>query len=296
MRHRPQLPDDIEEFRDERWRREGARQIETAIEAERFIEQIGFAACLTDARRPGPSLYIAVCGRRDAMMPRNVQKDPEASLTWVLKDEIVRRGRVYYAKLARGKAMFLAPRMIPYFHAIWGVRRAEEPSRLSRPARAILRVLRKEWEMSTSDLRDESGVKDRATFTRALDELQAAMIVVPSEVYYQPKFTYIWTLGVGRFPDALRRRVARDTALREIARCFLSSAGMTIPGEMARVTGLPRPDAGLGNRALVAEGFADMLARGTYRLVDLQRREAESVDVDPYVSRSAAIGSSRAAR
>ena len=57
--------------------------------------------------------------------------------------------------------------------------------------------------MSTSDLRAESGVKDRITFTRAMDELQAAMIVIPSEVCYLPKFTYIWTLGVGRFPDAL---------------------------------------------------------------------------------------------
>ena len=103
--------------------------------------------------------------------------------------------------------MFLAPRMIPYFHAVWGVRRVGGEARLSRNAQAILRVLRHEWEMSTADLRDESGVKDRAAFTRALDELQAAMIVVPSEVFYQPKFTYIWTLGVGRFPDALRRRV-----------------------------------------------------------------------------------------
>ena len=88
------------------------------------------------------------------------------------------------------------------------------------------------------------------------------MIVVPSEVFYQPKFTYIWTLGVGRFPDALRRRVSRDTALREIARCFLAGAGMTIPGELARVTGLSRPEAGRGNRALVAEGYATMLAPG----------------------------------
>ena len=138
-----------------------ARQVETALEAERFIEQVGFAACLTDSRRPGPSLYVAVCGRRDAVMPRNVQKDPEASLTWVLKDELIKRGKVYYAKLARGKAMFLAPRMIPYFHAVWGMRRAEEKRRLSRTAQAILRVLRREWEMSTSDLREESGVKDR---------------------------------------------------------------------------------------------------------------------------------------
>ena len=148
-------------------------------------------------------------------MPRNVQKDPEASLTWLLKDEIVRRGKVYYAKLARGKTMFLAPRMIPYFHAVWGVRRSEEKRRLSRNARAILNVLRKEWEMGTADLRDESGVKDRTAFTRAVDELQAAMIVVPSEVVYQPKFTYIWTLGVGRFPDALRpAREPRDRPAR----------------------------------------------------------------------------------
>ena len=118
--------------------------------------------------------------------------------------------------------------------------------------------------MSTADLRDESGVKDRKAFTRGVDELQAAMIVVPSEVFYQPKFTYIWTLGVGRFPDALRRRVSRETALREIARCFLAGAGMTIPGEMARVTGLSRPEAGRGNRALVAEGYATMLAPGAY--------------------------------
>ena len=89
MRRKPQIPAEIEEYRDERWRREGTRQVETALDAERFIEQVGFAACLTDSRRPGPSLYVAVCGRRDAVMPRNVQKDPEASLTWVLKDEIV---------------------------------------------------------------------------------------------------------------------------------------------------------------------------------------------------------------
>src|SRR5688572_4868584 len=266
MRPVPQMSPEIEEYRDQRWRREGTRQVETPYDAERFIEQIGFAACLTDSRRPGPSLYMAVCGRRDAVKPRNVQTDHEVSLTWQLKDDLMRRGKVYYAKLARGKTVFLAPRMIPFFHAIWGVRRSEEPRRLGKPAQSVLRVLRSEWEMSTSDLRDESGVKDRLTFTRALDELQAAMIVVPSEVFYQPKFTYVWTLAVGRFPEALRRRVSRTIALREIARCFLSGAGMTMRGELARVTGLSRPDAGLGNRALVAEGYAVMTETGVYRL------------------------------
>jgi hypothetical protein len=269
MRAAPQLSEAIEEYRDAHWCREGTRQVETASHAEHFIEQVGFGTCMTDSRRPGASLYVAVCGRRDAVMPRNVQKDPEASLTWTLKDEILMRGRVYYAKLARGRAMFLAPRMIPYFHAVWGVRRAEEKRRLSRNARAVLKVLRKEWEMASSDLRDESRIKDRATFYRAMDELQAGMIVIPSDVFYQPKFTYIWTLGVGRFGDALTRRVNRETALREIARCFLDGAGMTVPGELARVTGLSRPEAGRGNRALVAEGHALTPKSGVYYLAGL---------------------------
>ena len=108
-----ELPAEIDEYRDERWWREGALQIDTPYDAERFVERVGFAACMTDSRRPGPSLYVAVCGRRDAVMPRNVQKDPEASQTWLLKDAVVKRGNVYYGKLTRGKAMFIAPRMIP---------------------------------------------------------------------------------------------------------------------------------------------------------------------------------------
>ena len=70
---RPILPDEIEEYRDSRWQREAAGRMETAAEAERFIESVGFTACLTDSRQPGPSLYVAVCGRRDAILPRNVK-------------------------------------------------------------------------------------------------------------------------------------------------------------------------------------------------------------------------------
>ena len=93
MPSKPQIPAEIEDYRDARWCREATRSVDSVADAERFIEQVGFAACLTDSRRPGPSLYVAVCGRRDAVMPRNVQTDEEASLTWQLKDEILRRGK-----------------------------------------------------------------------------------------------------------------------------------------------------------------------------------------------------------
>ena len=200
------LPAEIEEHRDRWWRREESLRVEAVEDAERFIDRVGFAACLTDASRPGPSLYVAVCGRRDAVMPRNVQKDEEASHTWTLKDEILGRGRGVLRKAGAWPGDVRRAADDPLFHAVWGVRRSEEERRLSRTARALLKTLRREWEIATIDLRRGSGVTDRAAFSRAIDELQAAMLVVPSAVVYRP-FTYIWTLAVGRFPDELRRRV-----------------------------------------------------------------------------------------
>lgn len=259
------LPEEVENHRDRAWRREPDRRVEDAAAAERFVEEVGFCSAMTDARRPGPSLYIAVCGRRDAHMPRNVQKDPESSLTWVVKDEVMRRGRVYYAKLAKGRATFIAPRLVPHFNALWGVPRRRETELLSSDARAVLKVLRREWEMATCDLREASKIPERARFTRALDELQRAMKVVPGEVVYEPWFTYIWTLAEGRFSRELSTKVRREDALREVARAFLDGAGMTLRGELAKVTGLSRPDAGLGNHALVKEGYAERLDVGVYR-------------------------------
>ena len=87
------------------------------------------------------------------------------------------------------------------------MRRAEREARLSRNAQAILKVLRQEWEMGTADLRDESGVTDRAGVHRGHGRAAGRDDRRPVRSFYQPKFTYIWTLGVGRLPDALWQRV-----------------------------------------------------------------------------------------
>lgn len=264
-----ELPAEIEAYRDRFWRREPESRIEEALAAERFVDRVGFCGALTDSRRPGPSLYIAVCGRRDAHTPRNVQKDPETSLAWTIKDELVRRGRVYYGKLRGSRSIFITRRLLPYFNALFGLPRKQERARLSQPAQDVLKVLRKEWEMATADLREASGIRDRAVCNKAIDELLKVFKVIPGEIVYVPKFTYIWTLAEGRFPDELATTVNRDEALREIARAYLLGAGMTWRGELARVTGLSNPDAGIGNWALVDEGFATRVGPGVYRLKEL---------------------------
>lgn len=263
------LPEKIETLRDRAWRREAESRIEDRAGAESFIAEVGFCNALTDQRHPGPSLYIAVCGRRDAHLPRNVQKDPECRLAWMIKDEVIRRGKIYYAKLARARTTFVAPRLICHFNAVWGVPKDREATVLSDGARAVLKVLRREWEMGTRDLREASGIASRPQFNKAIDELQKTFKVIPSEVIYEPGFTYIWSLAEGRFPVELKVRVSREIALREIARAYLTGAGLTLPGELARATGLSRVDAGLGNWALVDEGFATRCAPGVYCLPEV---------------------------
>src|SRR5437899_3553675 len=91
----PPLPEQIEAHRDRMWRRDEDLRVESAIDAERFIEDVGFSNTLTDGRRAGPSLYIAVCGRRDVSLPRTSQrrrqKDEETRLTYATSENRTNR-------------------------------------------------------------------------------------------------------------------------------------------------------------------------------------------------------------
>lgn len=261
-----ELPEEIELYRDRKWRREDSLKIDTAVEVEEMVEDLGFCLGLTDVRKALPSVYMAVCGRRDAHMPRNVQKDYEASRAWVLKDEVIARGNLYYAKLIKGKSWFLARRMIPVFNSIWGCSRKGETGILSKDAQIVLKVLRKEWEMATADLREACGFKDKKNLTNAMDELQRRMKVVPQEVVYIPKFTYIWTVAEARFPEEIEIKMPHDEAVKELARSYLQMAGMTLVGELSGKFGFQRWESGRANHQLVAEGFAERLATGVYKL------------------------------
>jgi hypothetical protein len=263
------LPEEIEVYRDRMWRRDPENRVEDVYAAERFIEDVGFCEALTDSRRPGPSLYVAVCGRRDAHMPRNVQKDPESRMAWTIKDDVMRRGKCFYGKVLRGRSTFIAPPLLPFFNALFGLPRKLEKKSLSADAQLILKIMRKEWEMATRDLREESGIKERARFDKAMTQLQKTLKIIPSEVLYEPTFTYIWSVSEARFSEQLSENIDREVALKEIARSYLVGAGMTFRGELARVTGLSSPEAGLGNWGLVDEGFAERLGPGIYCLKTL---------------------------
>lgn len=263
------VTEDFELYRDRKWRREDSLRVETVEQVEAMVEDLGMCLGLTDERKRMPSVFIAVCGRRDAQMSRNVQKDPESSKAWVLKDEVIACGRLYYGKIYKGNSMFLAPRMIQVFNAIWGCSKKGEAGVLSQNAQKVLKVLRKEWEMATSDLREACGFKDKKDLTKALDELQKRMKVVPQEVLYVPKFTYIWTIAEARFPKEMSVKMPRERAVRELARTYLTMCGQTQLGELSGKFGFYRWESGKANHELVNEGFAERVETGVYRLKNI---------------------------
>jgi hypothetical protein len=59
----------VELHRDRMWRRDEELRIESAIDGERFIEDVGIGNTVTDARRASPSLYIAVWGAAMLVCP-----------------------------------------------------------------------------------------------------------------------------------------------------------------------------------------------------------------------------------
>lgn len=261
-----EIPEQIEQYRDRLWRREEVLKINDAPSAEALVDSVGFCLALTDARTSLPSFYVAVCGRRDAYSPKTVQKDPEASLAWVLKDEVMRRGKVYYSKLAKGRATFVSRELVSAFYSIYGIPASEEEDRLSPEAVRVLEVLREEWESSTSDLKRDAEITDRKLLTKALEELQKCMKVVPYDVLYQPKFTYLWTLAEERFSRELAVEIKKEDAVYSIAKTFLSACGMTLRADLSKATGISRKEAGLANHRLVDEGFAERIEPGVYRL------------------------------
>jgi hypothetical protein len=108
-----------------------------------------------------------------------------------------------------------------------------------------------------------------------MTQLQKGLKIIPTEVLYEPTFTYIWSIPEARFPEQLKVQVGREEALKELARSYLIGAGMTLRGELARVTGLRSPEAGLGNWGLVDEGFAERLAPGVYRLSEMGHKKSQ---------------------
>jgi len=227
----------VEAWRDRGFRRLPALKIRGERSALQFVNAVGFCFTLSHFGLPVPSLYVAVCGRRNPRWPRRTHHDAEIGLTWSLKDSLPAKRLVHYGKLVKGKPTLVSLGLFPAFCAL--IREGKgsgdyildyRQGRMTRAAVLVLEALHEGGALATPDLRKAvamHGAERTAEFDRAMAELQRGLWIAKVEEVYDPDFYYRWDLLDNWLPKPLAAShgLGREAAVRRLLAAYLRSAG-----------------------------------------------------------------------
>ena len=150
-----------------------------------------------------PSLWVATVGD----CPVADKHDDPGHVTWGWKDGLLDKRVVYYAKILRRNATFIALEMAPYFYALspnYGDYENDylvqyKQGQLRMETKAVYEALLQHGPLHTLDLREKAHLSSKEKpyrFDRALSELQAEMKILP-----------IGIANVGRWGYAMRYEI-----------------------------------------------------------------------------------------
>jgi len=258
----------LECIRDRTLRRLPSLRVHGPARALRFINDVGLASLFATHNLHLPCLWQAVCGRREPRFPQHSHYDPEVGLAWNLKDRLPAEGKVFYAKLIRGRPTFVAWDLFPSIYKLFGPQQdflsAYRAGLLSPAAKAIIQALQQKRPQDTLALKLATNLarpSQRPVFDAAMAEVQQKLYVAMREVRYDP-FTYVWDLVAARFPTqvAAAKRCRPAMAARTVAQRYLRAVTYANPHQLLSV---------LGSRSLLSSTLAD-LARDRFIEVDLR--------------------------
>lgn len=266
--NKPGALDHLEQLRDHTLHRLPRLRVRGPAHALRFINEVGLASLFATRGLNLPCLWLAVCGRREPQFPHHSHHDPEVGLAWNLKDQLPAEGKVFYAKLIRGKPTFVAWNVFPDVYRLFGPRRdylrQYRDGLLSPNAKVILDALHRKRPQDTFALKLATNLarpSQRSQFDAAMAEVQHKLYVAMCEARYDP-FTYVWDLVEARFPErvtAARHRQPREAA-RALAQRYLQAVIYASEQQLLSV---------LGDRSHLRQAIADLARAGS---IEVDRR------------------------
>ncbi|MBP1774107.1 MAG: hypothetical protein H6Q86_113 [candidate division NC10 bacterium] len=256
----------VEAWRDRSFRRLPALKVRGERSALQFVNAVGFCFTLSHFGLPVPSLYVAVCGRRNPRWPRRTHHDAEIGLTWNLKDSLPAKRLAHYGKLVKGKPTLVSLDLFPAFCAL--IREGKgsgdyildyRQGRMTRAAVLVLETLHERGALATPDLRKAvamHGAERTAEFDRAMAELQRGLWIAKVEEVYDPDFYYRWDLLDNWLPEPLAAShdLGRAAAVRLLLVDYLCSAGAAQARFLGGLLDLPLAEVEAGLAALEADG------------------------------------------
>jgi len=261
----PPTLDQLEQVRDRTLRRRSDLRVHGPRRALRFLNDVGLASLFATRGLHLPCLWQAVCGRRQPDFPQHSHYDPEVALAWELKDQLPAAGKVFYAKLIRGKPTFVAWDVFPDIYCLFGPRhdylRQYRDGLLSPVAKAILDALHRKRPQDTFALKLATNLarpSQRGVFDAGMAEVQRTLHAAMREVRYEP-FTYVWDLIEARFPEhvAAARQQTPQQAAAAVARRYLHAVIYASTHQLLSV---------LGDRSHLAPTLAHLARDGSVQV------------------------------
>lgn len=251
MRHVSSTAEDSSQLRlgrarARRWWVSG-RRIGSIERAARFVDDVGFALLFPSPRLLVPSLWEAVAGQD--VEPFAAGMGSAEQKVWAWKDELPRRGLVWYGAFLGGRGTLLSPGTLVALYPGNGAIDDHESMRLSATAHEIAAALAGE-PLTSAALRGLVG--DRTRYQRAVVELQRQLLVTTAGVQENRSGwpSALLTLTCHRFDVGS----GLDHAL--VAARFLDTVLEATPGDLARALRWPIPQARGHLDELVRAGLA----------------------------------------
>lgn len=215
--------EEVERWRDKVHRRSPKLAVRSKAGALRFIENVGYCFAFKAEHSEAPCLWHAAVGMRDVEMPHHTHHDPYLSFVWEMKNILPSERKIYYGKLLKRRPTMVSMEYFPYFYALSERTGAPDEyldefhrGRLSPVAKAIMESLADTSPQVTKGLKLATGNHtrgDRATFDKAITELQSKMFIVKVGEHHEP-FTFEWAPVHSAFPSVVRksRKISPEAA------------------------------------------------------------------------------------
>ncbi len=255
----------LERLRDQTFRRVPRLRVRGERSALAFINEVGFCSTFHRVREPLPCLWVAVCGRRDPRFPRHTHSDPSIGLTWLLKDILPAKKRVYYGKLLKGRPTLVSLSCFPaFFRLIRGDKGSGDylsdyrAGRLTRTAKIVMDALMEGHPQYTRDLRAACRLRapeQTREFERAVGELQRGLWIVKTEERYEPSFSYRWDVLDSWLEEeaVAARKLDRAEAIYRLLKTHIDAVYYTRADLVARLLDLSPAEVTLALDRLIEE-------------------------------------------
>jgi len=255
----------LERLRDHTFRRLPRLRVRGERSALAFVNEVGFCSTFHRFREPLPCLWVAVCGRRSPRFPKHTHSNPYIGLTWLLKDVLPAKKKVYYGKLLKGRPTLVSLSCFPaFFRLVRGDKGSGDylgdyrAGHLTRAAKIVMDALLDSGPQYTPDLRSAcrlSAPEQTREFERAIGELQRGLWIVKTEERYEPSFSYRWDLLDQWLPEevAAAQKLDRAEAVYRLIRTHIDTVHYSRADLIAKLLDLPAAELRVGLDRLISE-------------------------------------------